>query len=89
VHFLARTYIAEIFPLEYLHATHKSQGYLFFTLATLHAVGHIIRWGVRGELAFLYEVRSSPLIATHCHALPRIAITMPSLCHHHVTALGR
>ena len=50
-HFLARTYIAELIPLEYLHLAHKTQGLLFFVLAVLHTIGHLLRWGVRGESA--------------------------------------
>ena len=54
-HFLARTYVAELVPIEYLHATHKTQGLLFFVLAVLHTLGHLIRWGVRGEMQRMFS----------------------------------
>ena len=53
VHFLAKTYIAEIFPLEYLHTTHKTQGAMFLVLGVLHTIGHLIRWGMRSELSVM------------------------------------
>ena len=53
LHFLANTYVSELFPLEYLPRTHKIQGALFCGLGLLHTVGHLIRWGLRGELGWL------------------------------------
>ena len=50
-HFLARTYVAELIPIEYLHRTHKNQGMLFFVLAVLHTLGHLVRWALRAELS--------------------------------------
>jgi hypothetical protein len=64
-HFLSRTYVAELIPIEYLHATHKQQGMLFFVLAVLHTVGHLIRWSLRAELGrmVLKTVGMSGIIA--------------------------
>ena len=49
-HFLARTYVAEITTLEYMHATHRTQGMLFALLAWLHTVAHLVRWALRAEV---------------------------------------
>ena len=47
LHFLANTYVSELFPLEYLPRTHKIQGALFCGLGLLHTIGHLIRWAGR------------------------------------------
>ena len=42
---------------------HKLQGKIFFWLALLHSVAHIIRWGVRGELGTLSQTMFSGYFA--------------------------
>ena len=52
-HFLSATYVTHLIPMEYLHEAHKRQGALFCSFALLHTIGHLIRWGVRDEWAFV------------------------------------
>ena len=48
--FLSRTFVAELLPLSHLHDMHTFHGLVFASLALLHTVVHLVRWGLRGEI---------------------------------------
>jgi len=49
--FLSRSFVAELLPFAHLHSMHTVQGVAFASLALLHTFVHLVRWGLRGELA--------------------------------------
>ena len=48
--FLSRSFVAELVPLSHLHGTHTFQGIVLASLALLHTLVHLVRWGLREEL---------------------------------------
>ena len=49
--FLSRSFVAELLPFAHLHSMHTVQGAILAGLALFHTLVHLVRWGLRGELA--------------------------------------
>ena len=49
--FLSRSFVAELLSFAHLHSMHTVQGATLAGLALLHTLVHLVRWGLRGELA--------------------------------------
>ncbi len=53
IHFLSSTIFSQTAPIENMHRLHSIMGRIYGVLALVHTVTHIVRWGMRGELALL------------------------------------
>ncbi len=53
IHFLSSTIFSQTAPIENMHRLHSIMGRIYGVLALVHTVTHIVRWGMRGEIALL------------------------------------
>lgn len=75
MHFLSATYVAYLYPMEYLHTAHKSNGFAFCAFAALHTLGHLIRWGMRNEMHLL--VQTAPGLSGLVAMLLMLLVVVP------------
>ena len=57
LHYLSSTYLSNFVPFEHLHDVHSKMGMMYTWLIFAHTLAHLVRWGLRNELAYTINTR--------------------------------